>query len=98
MELLATFFSLFIPAIVPILVYALRKQSANFIVSVWIIENRDRFVLCGVLLIVLALGLTFVEGFSDIFTLVGLGKSTFSLAVIGAMVGGYAVAGMKSRK
>lgn len=96
-ELFTTFLSLFVPAFTMLLVYALMRTKRGFIFEVWIIENRLRFFLTLTLLGTLASGLTFIEGFHDLFALIGLNTNA-SFATIGGFVGGWLIAAMRSKK
>jgi hypothetical protein len=98
MQFFQTFLSLFISACVPILIYALKRAKNDFILTVFLLENRQRFYLLGLLMLALSLGLTFIEDFRSIFSVIQFGTSTISLAVLGAMIGGLAVVSMRANK
>ena len=98
METLTTFLSLFISASAMIFIYSLKRAGNNFIFTVWILENRQKFYMCLCSLGFLALGLNFVPFFQNVFAIVGLGTSGTSLAMLGAAVGGLTVGVMRARK
>ena len=99
METLTTFLSLFISAVIPVLLYALKRTGMrDFIVPTFFDENRYRFAVSFLLMLSLSIGLNFVPSFQDIFATVGIGTSGTSLAMLDAAVGGLTVGVMRARK
>jgi len=84
-------------AFLPLLVYAIRRAD-NFLVDLFLIQNKTRLILGMILVLCVSAGMSFVPDFVEILTLLNISPTGSSAALIGAAIGLFMVSAMKSDK
>lgn len=92
-----TFLTMLLVALIPLVLYAIRKCGKEFDFISWILINRTRFILGFVLMMLLSSLLHFVPESTDILTLIGfnVGKSS---AAVGFAIGSLLVLAINGNK
>lgn len=95
--MLKSFAILYGAALVPLLVYGLRKAGSDFNVLTFLAASRTRFVIGGLLLLIVGLLINLEPSTRDLLGL-GLGGGGGTDAAIGGVIGGLCVAAIKGNE